>query len=84
MPSVARLNGLRVVIYPNDHGPAHVHVIGGGSEAIFLLRCPSGPPELRSNDGFSGAALRNLRLQLSEILPCLCSHWRSIHDHLRH
>ena len=62
MPSVARLNGLRVVIYPNDHGPAHVHVIGGGSEAIFLLRCPSGPPELRSNDGFSGAALRNLRL----------------------
>ncbi len=33
MPSVSRINGLRVVIYPNDHKPAHVHVIGSGREA---------------------------------------------------
>ncbi|WHZ20694.1 MAG: hypothetical protein OJF55_002843 [Rhodanobacteraceae bacterium] len=28
MPTILRLGGLRVVIYPNDHRPAHVHVIG--------------------------------------------------------
>ena len=28
MPTVLRLGGLRVVIYPNDHSPPHVHVIG--------------------------------------------------------
>ncbi|WP_199271807.1 DUF4160 domain-containing protein [Pseudoduganella flava] len=38
---------MRVVIYPNDHRPAHVHVIGPGCEAVFDLHCPEGPPELR-------------------------------------
>jgi hypothetical protein len=28
MPTVLRVGGLRVVIYPNDHPPAHVHVLG--------------------------------------------------------
>lgn len=30
MPTVLRIDGLRVVIYPNDHPPAHVHVIDPG------------------------------------------------------
>lgn len=28
MPTVLRAEGLRVVIYLNDHPPAHVHVLG--------------------------------------------------------
>ena len=28
MPTALRLGALRVVIYTNDHRPAHVHVIG--------------------------------------------------------
>jgi hypothetical protein len=28
VPTVLRFDGFRVVIYPNDHRPAHVHVIG--------------------------------------------------------
>lgn len=35
MPTVLRAAGLRVVIYANDHSPAHVHVLGEGCEAIF-------------------------------------------------
>lgn len=49
MPTVLRLDGLRVAIYPNDHRPAHVHVLGPGSEAVFVLNCPEGPPELRES-----------------------------------
>ena len=48
MPTVLRFDGLRVVIYPDDHRPAHVHVIGAGGEAVFILNCPEGPPELRN------------------------------------
>jgi hypothetical protein len=51
MPTVLRLDGLRVTIYPNDHRPAHVPVIGAGREAVFDLHCPNGPPELRENYG---------------------------------
>jgi len=42
MPTILRFNGLRVVVYPNDHRPAHVHVIGAGCEAVFNLNCPDG------------------------------------------
>ena len=44
---------MRVVIYSNDHRPAHVHVIGAGKEAVFELNCPPGPVVLRENYGFS-------------------------------
>ena len=53
MPTVLKVFGLRVVIYPNDHRPAHVHIIGNGCEAVFNLHCPKGPPELRENYGFA-------------------------------
>ena len=45
MPTVLIIGGWRVVIYPNDHRPAHVHVIGGGCEAVFNLS--EDGPELR-------------------------------------
>ena len=47
MPTVLRLDGLRVRIYVDDHRPAHIHVIAADGEAVFVLNCPDGPPELR-------------------------------------
>jgi len=47
MPTVLRLGALRVVIYPNDHRPAHVHVLGAGGKVVFVLHCPDRPLELR-------------------------------------
>jgi hypothetical protein len=37
MPTVLRVGGLRVVIYPNDHPPAHVHVLGPGWLVVIHL-----------------------------------------------
>jgi hypothetical protein len=51
MPTVLRFEGLRVAIYPNDHRPAHVHVVGRGCEAVFNLNCPAGAVALRENYG---------------------------------
>ncbi len=36
MVTVLRADGLRVVIYTNDHLPAHVHVYGDGEAKIGL------------------------------------------------
>lgn len=79
MPTVLRLAGLRVVIYPDDHRPAHVHVIGEGCVAVFNLRCPSGPPILRENHGFARPRLGRIKRQLHAELVSLCREWREIH-----
>src|SRR3546814_13527668 len=60
MPTVLRIDGLRVVIYPNDHRPAHVHVKGADGEAVFILHCTDGPPALRESYGFNLPALGGL------------------------
>ncbi len=79
MPPVLRFDGLRVVIYPNDHRPAHVHVIGRGCEAVFNLNCPAGPAELRENYGFSRREIPQIQNVLSEHVEELCAAWESIH-----
>jgi hypothetical protein len=79
MVTVARIGGLRVVIYPNDHRPAHVHVIGKGHEAVFRLNCPQGPPALRENYGFSAGELARLKTVLEEKTAFLCAEWSRIH-----
>jgi len=80
MPTVDRIDGLRVVIYPNDHRPAHVHVIGDGCEAVFNLNCPEGLPELRENYGFSTSKLLKIKTALTSRLPDLCAKWSMIHE----
>lgn len=36
-PTIIRTRNYRVIIYPKDHNPAHVHVLGPGVEAKFRL-----------------------------------------------
>lgn len=79
MPTILRIGGLRVVIYPNDHRPAHVHVRGGGGEAVFMLHCPDGPPELRESYGFNLPDVRRIRDSLETALANLCAKWRKLH-----
>jgi hypothetical protein len=79
MPTVRRLGALRVVIYPNDHRPPHLHVIGSGCEAVFRLNCPSGPVELRENYRFSIREIGRVRTILAGELALLCAEWERIH-----
>lgn len=56
-PTAFRTKNYRIVIYPKDHRPAHVHVIGPSAEAKFdivTLECIS-------SKGFSERALRYIR-----------------------
>ena len=79
LPTVFRFGGVRVVIYPNDHRPAHVHVIGRGSEAVFNLNCPAGPVEVRENYGFSRRESATIESNLTASLSLLCQAWEEIH-----
>ena len=79
MPTILLLDGLRVVVYPNDHRPAHVHVIGNGCEAVFNLNCPEGPPKLRENYGFTQRDLMKISDGLVANLARLCDKWSVIH-----
>ena len=79
MPTVDRIDGLRVVIYPNDHRPDHVHVIGAGCEAVLHLNCPEGSPELRENYGFASGRLSGIKAALTARFTHLCAEWSRIH-----
>jgi hypothetical protein len=80
MATILRFEGWRVVIYPNDHRPPHVHVIGGDAEAVFWLGCPHGPPEPVKIKGLTQPTLARLRKRLEAHVHLLCWHWKLIHD----
>jgi hypothetical protein len=79
MPTVLRIGGLRVVIWPNDHRPAHVHVKGADGEAMFNLHCPGGPPTLHESYGFGLADLNRIEDVLTAAIAALCAKWEMIH-----
>lgn len=79
MPTVLRFGRYRVVVYPNDHRPAHVHVIGPEQEAVFALNCPAGPVTVRENYSCSQRELSQIAENLLKNLLGLCEAWRRMH-----
>jgi hypothetical protein len=79
MPTILWFDGLRVVIYVNDHEPEHVHIIAPDREAVCNLNCANGAPSLRENFGFSRQDVRRILLELRAHLEMLCDAWRAIH-----
>ena len=79
MPTIVWFRNIRIVIYPNDHRPAHVHAIRGDEFSVFELDCPDGPPELKEAHGFSASELKRIAQAIEDHLKLLCLEWRSIH-----
>jgi hypothetical protein len=79
MLTVLRHAGFRFVIFAADHRPAHVHVIGHGGEAVFNLRCPKGPPELREVYGLSRSQVADVRRIVGHEIKMLCNAWEVAH-----
>jgi hypothetical protein len=79
VPTVLGFEGLRIMIYPNDHRPAHVYVIGRGCEAVLNLNCTAGPVGLRENYGFWRREIRRIVVVLVQRLVELCRAGEQIH-----
>ncbi|WP_017326645.1 DUF4160 domain-containing protein [Synechococcus sp. PCC 7336] len=81
MPTVLRIDGFRVAIYPNDHLPAHVHVIRAGGEVRIDLAEGRNSPILVSVLGSisNKDAIKALKL-VTENRLFLLNKWKEIHD----
>jgi len=75
VPTVLRIEGLRVVIYPNDHPPAHVHVIGPGWVVVVDLL----GPEVREVMGCSERETRRVLRLVADHKMALLEAWRRYH-----
>jgi hypothetical protein len=78
MVTVLRAHGLRVVIFTNDHLPAHVHVFGDGEAKIDLLGA-DGIPELIWGDAMSRGEIRRALRIVTEQQAFLLARWEDIH-----
>ena len=78
MVTVLRADGLRVVIYLNDHLPAHVHVFGNGEVKINLVGRDE-EPDLIWADGANRSEVRRAMRLVSEHQATLLQHWEKIH-----
>ena len=78
MVTVLRSGGLRIVIYVDDHEPAHVHVLGDG-EAKIDLGAGSDEPSLVWSIGFSNADVRRAYRLVRSHREMLIARWRELH-----
>ncbi len=79
MVTVWREDGFRVVIYRNDHEPAHVHVIKDGEVIINLLGADD-RPEVRQAYGATKADVRKSLQLVTAQRASLLAQWQEIHD----
>jgi hypothetical protein len=78
MVTVFRAHGLRVVIFVDDHPPAHVHVFRDGQAKINLLGT-DGAPDLVWTDGMTRSEVRRAMRIVVERRAMLLARWEDIH-----
>ncbi len=78
MVTVFRAQGLRVIIFVDDHQPAHVHVFGDG-HAKINLRGADGDPELVWVEGMTRVEVRRAMRIVLEQQAVLLARWEEIH-----
>jgi NCAIR mutase (PurE)-related protein len=78
MITLIKASGFRIVIFLDDHEPAHVHVFGDGQAKINLTG-RAGRPELIWADGMTRGDIRKAMRLVAEHHAELIAAWRRIH-----
>jgi len=78
MVTIFRGSGLQVIIFVDDHEPAHVHVFADGQAKINLLG-PNGEPELIWADGMKRNDVRRALQIVIEHKVLFLRKWTEIH-----
>lgn len=78
MVTIFRAYGLRIIIFTDDHEPAHVHVFGDGQAKINLIG-PDGSPMLVWARNMKGNEIRRAVQVVRDQQDLLLARWREIH-----
>jgi hypothetical protein len=78
MVTIFRAHGLKVVIFVDDHEPAHVHVFPDGQAKINLVGS-EGKPELIWAEGMKRSDVRRAMAIVVEQQKAFLARWRDIH-----
>jgi hypothetical protein len=78
MVTIYRAHGLRVIIFTDDHEPAHVHVFGDGQAKINLVG-PDGVPILVKAEGMKANDLRRAMQMVCDQQEQFLAKWREFH-----
>ena len=78
MVTIFRAYGFKVVIFVDDHEPAHVHVFGDGQAKINLVGS-DGRPELIWAEGMKRSDVRGATAIVIEQQEAFLARWREIH-----
>ena len=76
MPTLLKGGGFRIVIYPNDHDPPHVHVVGPDKFAKVEIGAAT---RVVSNIGFGPAEIRRALALVEAHEDELMEAWRHLH-----
>lgn len=79
MPTILRVRRLRIVIFPNDHPPAHVHVIAARGQATIRLGSATKKSRLMENCGLRAHDLAEAFKAIDSELALLRRKWEEIH-----
>jgi len=78
MVTIHCAHGLRIVIFTDDHEPAHVHVFGDGHAKINLIG-PGGVPELVWAEDMKRNEARRAMDVVAKHGQAFLARWREIH-----
>lgn len=78
MVTIHRAHGLRIIIFTDDHEPAHVHAFGDGQAKINLIG-PGGAPVLVWAEGMKANDLRRAMQIVRDEQAQFLARWREIH-----
>ena len=81
MVTIFRAEGLRFVIFVDDHAPAHVHVFGDG-EAKINLTGSREMPELVWADGMKRTDIRRAMRHVTANKSWFLKRWTEIHGRI--
>jgi hypothetical protein len=73
-----RAHGLRVIIFNDDHEPAHVHVFGDGQAKINLIGADGSPTLIWAEDMKATDLQRAVQL-VRDQQELFLAKWREIH-----
>ena len=79
MPTIININGYRVIIWPDDHAPPHVHVFNGDGEAKISIGNNGEPPRLITIHNLLRPEIRQAWEIVAKNQTALLNAWRKIH-----